>query len=157
MKQCKSCMKEIDNNATKCPYCQGYQQWFRNPQHLGFLFAIPFIAFMMWQTNVFKSEKFTDFKNNFKVDEVRIVQSDNNKNDIITYLISNDTNLKWSRIKYEVIGYDEKDKLVLTNAQSDYAFVIQPRSQAYLSAKVEKNKNVKKWKMKITDLETSRF
>jgi hypothetical protein len=49
------------------------------------------------------------------------------------------------------------DKLVLSNAASEWAWVVQPRSQSYLSAKVERNKNVKKWKMKITDLETSRF
>jgi hypothetical protein len=157
MKQCKSCRKEIDSNATKCPYCQGYQQWFRNPQYLGFLFVIPFVAFMMWQTNLFKSEKFDDFKNNFKVEEVKIVQSDNNKYDIITYVISNNTDLKWTRIRYEVIGYDVNDKLVLSNAASEWAWIVHQHSQSYLSAKVERNKNVKKWKMKITDLETSRF
>src|SRR5882672_8855909 len=30
MKKCKSCQKEIDNKAKKCPYCQASQRgWFR--------------------------------------------------------------------------------------------------------------------------------
>jgi regulation of enolase protein 1 (concanavalin A-like superfamily) len=157
MKQCKSCKKEIDDQATKCPYCQGYQQWFKNPQSFGFIFLIPLFGFMIWQMNSFKSKAFDDFKTNFTVKEVRIVQSDDDKYDVITYVVKNDTNYRWTSIKYEVNGYDESDNVVLTNATSEYAWIVQPHSESYLSTKVARNKNVKKWKMRIVDMETSRF
>ncbi len=157
MKKCKSCKKEIDDLATKCPFCQGYQQWFRNPQYFGFLFFIPLLGFMLWQTNSFKSKSFEEYRNRVAVEEVRIVQSDDGKKDILTYNVKNDTDLTWKSIVFEINGYDDHGNLVLTNSESEYAWIVQPRSQSYLSATVVRNANVKKWKMRIVNMETSRY
>jgi len=37
-KPCRSCKDETDEAATKCPKCQAYQQWYRNPQYASLLF-----------------------------------------------------------------------------------------------------------------------
>jgi len=157
MKQCKSCRKEIDDFATKCPYCQGYQQWFRNPQYFGFVFVIPFLGIMIWKMNALESESFEKYRNKIAVEEVRIVQSDDGKKDILTFNVKNDTDLTWKAIMFEVNGYDDHDNLVLANSESEYAWLVQPRSQSYLSATVLRNAQVKKWKMRIVDMKTSKF
>jgi hypothetical protein len=112
---------------------------------------------MLWQTNSLKSKSFEEYRNKFAVEEVRIVQSDDGKKDVITYNIKNDTDLTWERIMYELNGYDENDKLVLTNSVSGYAWIVQPHSQSYLSSTVVRNANVKKWKIRIVNMETSRY
>ncbi len=47
MKQCKSCKKEIDANATKCPFCQTDQRsWFRRHPILTVIFGLIFLGFI---------------------------------------------------------------------------------------------------------------
>lgn len=48
MKKCKSCMKEIDNKAKKCPYCQEDQRsFFRRHPILTFLIVIIFAPLVL--------------------------------------------------------------------------------------------------------------
>ncbi len=45
MKKCKSCQKEIDNKATKCPFCQSDQRnWFRKHPILTVILGLMFIG-----------------------------------------------------------------------------------------------------------------
>ena len=157
MRLCKACQMEIDNKATKCPHCQAYQQWYKNPQHYGLFFVFPFILFIFWQSSMFKSEQFTQYQSQFTIEEVTETVSDDDKRVIITYRIKNGTKHKWEHLSYELIGKDRNNNLVMTDAGSEYSWVVQPGGETYLTVKVEKNKNVYSWNIRITDLETSRF
>lgn len=158
MSHCKACKMEIDQKATKCPHCQAYQQWYKNPQNYGLLFMLPFIAVIFfWQSTILKSKQFTEYQKQFTVEKVKEILSDDGKRVIITYKIKNETQYKWEDLTYEMIGTDEDGDLVLTEAGSEYSWVIQPKEEAYLTVMVEKNKNVYSWDVRITDMETSVF
>lgn len=157
MKQCKSCRKDIDDLATKCPHCQAYQNWFRNPQYIGFIFVIPFIGFMLWQTSSFKSKSFDEYRSQFAVEEVRVVISDDGKYDVITYTVQNNTDFTWKRISYEVRGYDSSDTIVIANSGLDYSWSVKPNSKAYLSVRVTRHASIARWEMHLVNMETSRY
>jgi len=147
---------EIDQKATKCPHCQAHQQWYRNPQHYGMLFLIPFLAFMFWQSSLFKSKKFTEYQKYFTVEKIKEIASDDDSKLIITYKVNNATNYKWEHLSYEIVGTDSNGELMLTDAGSEYSWVIQPDGESYLTVKVEKNRYVSSWSLEISDMETSR-
>ncbi len=157
MTACKSCKTNIDDLATKCPYCQAYQQWFRNPQYFSLVFFIPLIALMIWRPIGFESESFDEFRDQILVEEVRTVPSDDGTYDIITYNITNTTAFTWKRVVYELNGYDDKDTVVVSKMRSEYSWMVPPSSQAYLSANAARHGSIKKWRIRIVSMETSRF
>ena len=109
MKNCKSCQKEIAERAKKCPYCQAFQTWFKNPQLLGMIFPLIFIPIIFSSTGLFSNNSYTKFSKDFSVSFIN--DSSDNKYDIHTYEISNSTKHRWKNISYQMKGYDDSEKI----------------------------------------------
>jgi hypothetical protein len=155
MKNCKSCHKEIDQKATKCPYCQAFQTWFKNPQLLGFVFPLIFIPFIFGSTGLFSKKSYTDFSNEFSVSLVN--ESSDNEHDIHTYEISNNTKHKWKNISYQMKGFDDSEEIVVVDSNNNYTWIIQPNSKSMLSVRTTKNTPATHWKFEITDITSHRL
>lgn len=155
MKNCKSCHKEIDERATKCPYCQGYQAWFKNPQLAGMIFPLIFIPFIFFSTGLFSNKSYTKFTDDFSVSLVN--QSSDKKYDIYTYEISNSTKHKWKSVSYQMKGYNDSNQVVIVESDKEYDWNIQPHSKSMLSVKTDKNAPVTRWEFEITDMRSGRY
>jgi len=155
MKNCKSCQKEIDDKATKCPYCQAFQNWFKNPQITGMIFPLIFIPYIFFSTGLFSRKSYTDFVDNFSASIVS--ESSENKKNIHTYQIQNSSKHKWSHICYQMTGYDNSNNIVIVESNNEYSWIIQPHSKSMLSVKTDKNEQIVKWEFKITDMRSDRF
>jgi hypothetical protein len=156
MKACKSCQKEIKQEATKCSYCQSYQDWYRNPQNMSFIFLIPFFIFMIWSSGSFRSKNFSDYENNFTFTEEKVIKVSNSNSLLITYQVKNGTDYKWNRISYEVVS-KHNGELLASMADSNYDWVIQPNSESLLTVKVGHVPNANEWHLKIKDLKSDRY
>jgi hypothetical protein len=155
MKNCKSCQKEIDEKATKCPYCQAFQNWLKNPQLVGVIFPLIFIPYIFFTTGMFSRKSYEDFAKNFS--STLVSTSSGNKNDIHTYEIQNSSKHKWSNISYQMKGYDQSNQIVIVESKNEYYWVVQPNSKSMLSIKTDKNEKVVKWEFQITDMRSDRF
>jgi len=156
LKKCKSCIKEIEATATKCPFCQSHQNWYKNPQYLNLIFMLPFFIFIYWNTGVFNKKEFEEYKTEFVIKEENTVSIENSRSRLITFRIKNNTKHKWGRINYEVIGY-ENDKVIAVNTGAEFNWVVQPNSNALLTVKVKYMPSATSWKFNITDLKSDRF
>jgi len=157
MKHCKSCQKEIDNNASKCPHCQTFQKWYKNPQAYGVLFSIPvFIPaiLIITSTGLFFRPSYLDHKNDFEVKSVNV--SSNKEYNIHTYNITNKSDSAWENIAYQFIGLDESGKVVVVQSEQGYSWKIQPNSQSMISVETPKDSPAVKWEFKITDMRADR-
>ncbi|MCM8533153.1 MAG: hypothetical protein NE330_18440 [Lentisphaeraceae bacterium] len=155
MKNCKSCQKEIDEKATKCPYCQGYQKWGKSPQILGLIFPLIFIPIIFTSTGLWNQKDYIDYKDSFQVETVSSSIDNNYK--IHTYKISNSTAHKWKNITYQFIGTDKSGKVVIVKSDAAYSWAVMPNSSSMISIKVEKNPLVAQWKLKVLDMKSGRF
>ena len=99
----------------------------------------------------------SEFKDQFKAEEVKIVPSEDRKWNAITYKITNGADFKWGNIKYEMVGTDDKGKLVYTVSKQIYAWVILPKSESFLTVEVERKWKVKSHDFKIMDIEPPIF
>ncbi|MCH7651814.1 MAG: hypothetical protein IIA63_11745 [Nitrospinae bacterium] len=157
MKPCKACLKEIHEKAYRCSFCGGFQNWYRNPQITLALFLIPILLFMVLEVADPNSRKYISYRNLFSVEQVKVVTSDDNKLDAITYKVNNKTKYKWQSIKYKVMGTDDKDDLVFTKSDVIWGWVVQPKAEAYLTVIVERKWKAKSWDIEITDLASSGY
>ena len=157
MKPCKACLREIPDKAYKCSYCAAFQNWYRDPRYLNWLYFIPIFGMLFWMDRSFDSKEFSEYKNQFSIEQVKVVASKNKELHAITYMVKNNTDYKWDTLKYEMIGTDRKGELVFSEVDTKYGWVIQPKSESLLTVVVEKKWNVKSWSTKIVDLDTSRF
>ncbi|MBI5240444.1 MAG: hypothetical protein HY926_08215 [Elusimicrobia bacterium] len=155
MNQCSSCKKEIDDGASKCPYCQAFQQWYRNPQVYGLLILIPVFGFLfLWQRSLMNTKNYIDYQDKFAVEKVSQVVNDDKKWDFLTYKIKNGTDLRWEHLEYQLIGLDEKGAIVYTCSNGEYGWSVQPKAEALITASCGRNKNIAKWDFKITEMTT---
>ncbi|MBL4910858.1 MAG: hypothetical protein JKX78_12700 [Alteromonadaceae bacterium] len=154
-KYCKACIQEIPSEATKCPYCQTYQHWYKNPQNYGIMVVWPFLFIMFWNTGVFGNEKFPDYQDDFAVSIEKIVLIQNTKTRLITYKIKNNSDYKWRSINYLVISKKE-DELITTITGIDYSWVVQPHAISLLTVKVPYVRGANSWQLKIKDLTVDR-
>jgi hypothetical protein len=168
MKPCKACMKEIPDEAYKCSHCRAFQKWYRNPQNISWLLILPIFGYWYWsvshlglrdssKNSYLNPQKYSEFKDQFNAEEVKIVPSDDKKWNAVTYKITNGTDYKWGNLKYEMVGTDDKGKLVYTVSKQVYAWVIHPRSDSFLTVKVERKWKVRSWEFKIMDIEPPIF
>jgi hypothetical protein len=148
MQMCKSCLKEIETGATKCSYCQAYQIWYKNPQYYGFIFMLPFLIFIFWNTGLFNKKQFSDFESEFTFTQEKTIATNNSKTLLITYKIKNNTNYKWNNIRYEIVS-KSNGELLTSKAVSDYGCVIQPNSESFLKVKISFIHNANQWEFKI--------
>lgn len=156
MQICKACLKEIKVGATKCSYCQAYQVWYKNPQSYNFLFMVPLIVFMFWNTGLLGKKEFSDYQSEFTLTIEKAIPAKNPKYVLVTYKVNNNTNHKWSDLRYQVVSKN-KGEILASEANRDYSWVIQANSDSLLTARVEIVPNVNEWELKIKDLEVKRF
>jgi hypothetical protein len=156
MQTCKSCLKEIETGATKCSYCQAYQIWYKNPQHYGFIFMLPFLIFMLWNTGLYNKKEFSDFEKEFSFNLEKVISANSPNTILITYKIKNHTNYKWNDIRYEIVSRHDGE-LLSTKYASDFSWVIQPGSESFLTVEVPIVSNANEWELKIKNLEVKRY
>ncbi|WP_281559332.1 hypothetical protein [Thalassomonas sp. RHCl1] len=156
MIQCASCRQDIAEEASKCPYCQGYQTWYKNPHYSNWIFLLPFLGFISWSTGIFTEKDYQMYRDDFSISEENIVVMPNNRTRLITYRVANNTEYKWKHISYEIIG-KHQGKLIAANTDIDYGWVVQPHSESLLTAKVPFMPGASSWEFKIKDLESARY
>ena len=155
MKKCKSCRKDIDPEATKCPYCQAHQNWIRSPQVLSLIFPVVFIPIIFMTTGLWNKKSYKDYEHLFSSEIVNKVDGD--RRDIYTYRVNNNSDIKWKDISFQVIGYDENNQVILVDSQSEYSLDYYAQESNMISVELEKNRLIKRWEFKIIDMRTGRF
>lgn len=160
-KQCKSCNKEIDIKAKKCPYCYSYQKWYYNiSNYSSVIFLIFFIVFMYFNP-IFNDVKFKKHTNevNVKIRDIKHLVGKDKKYLGINLVIKNDSKYDWENAVFELTYYDGNGKINFTENVSEYRF--------YLAGKETKNYSIlayppdeyltNKIKIKILDMDQDRF
>ncbi|HEY2124969.1 MAG TPA: hypothetical protein VGG94_05850, partial [Chthoniobacterales bacterium] len=103
LKPCKSCKEEIDQAAIKCPKCQAYQQWYRNPQMVPLFLLLPFIAFVIWNmSRLTNPASFADYKDKLSVSVVAEKATANGRAELLTVRLENHTNKTWKHPKFQI-------------------------------------------------------
>jgi hypothetical protein len=156
MSECNACHSEIDPRATKCPRCQAFQSWYRNPQFYSWLAVAPLVALMLWQVRTFKSADFAAYQGQFSVEKVAD-QAGESGSRMMTYRIKNGTGLKWERLRYELVGEDDKGKTVISEWGSEWSWMVQPREEAFVTVEAKNGAGVSTWKFRIADLDSRSF
>ncbi|MBI9015799.1 MAG: hypothetical protein JEZ07_00925 [Phycisphaerae bacterium] len=155
MKTCKHCKKEIEQLASKCPYCQGVQNWYKDPQVTTLLPMLVVFYFIFGSSGLFNKKVYTDYKEQITFEKLSTSSDDSNI--IHTYNIKNNTKYKWESISYQYVGTDEKGQVMKVKSEQEYRWVVQPNDSSMLSILIEKNSPIKKWELKIIDMESGRF
>jgi len=155
-KYCKSCVREIEHEATKCPYCQSYQNWYRNPQYWSQIILLPMIAFMFWNTGMFGKPKFADYQDDFSITLEKNLLIQKTKARLITYKIKNNSNYKWRSIEYTVVN-KKANEVISAHQGSEYSWLIQPHGESLLSVHVPYIAGADTWQLNIKDLTIDRY
>jgi hypothetical protein len=159
-KSCKSCKEQIDTAATKCPKCQAYQNWYRNPQMLSFVFLVPFLVFILWNTSqVTHPATLADYKDKLSVSVIDEKPPANGKADLVTVRLENRSNKTWKRPKFQIESLDGNDKVLSVEHVSEYNLVVAPNSSALdtLSLRIIPAEPVAKRRVRLTDMDSGRF
>ena len=157
---CKSCKEEIDAAATKCPKCQAFQSWYRNPQLFPLLFLIPFFVYMTW--NVSRHEKpatFADYRDKLSVSVVEENLSSNGRTSLLTVRLENRTEKTWKSPKVQIESLDADGKVVSVEHVNEYNVVVAPNSSVLdtFSLRVTPSQPVAKRTATLTDIDLKRF
>jgi hypothetical protein len=159
-KPCKSCKEQIDPAATKCPKCQAYQQWYRNPQMVSLAVMIPLFAFIFWNTSGLMSHAaLADYKDKLIVSVVDESPSANGKAELLTVRVENRTNKTWKRPKFQIESLDGEGKVLSVEHVNEYNLVVAPHSSALdtLSFRIVPATPVAKRRVTLTDIDSNRF
>jgi len=159
-KPCKSCKEEIDGAATKCPKCQAYQQWFRNPQIFPLFFVLPFIGLIFWNSHrLTNPASFADYRDKFSVGVVDEKPVANGRTGLLTVRLENRTDKTWKRPKFQIESLDRDGKIVTVEHADEYNMVVAPNSSALdtLSLRIDPAQTVVKRQVTLTDIDSSRY
>ena len=155
MKNCKSCTKEIDDKATKCPYCQSYQIWHKSPQIYGLIFPLIFIPIIFYTSGLYGIPKFENYKDQISASLISERIVDEQK--ILNFNITNKSNVIWNDISYIAIGYDKNGGVVVSSSGNEFRWLLPSNGSAMLSVKVSKDEQISKWDFQISSLKKDRF
>jgi len=159
-KPCKSCKEQIDQAATKCPKCQAYQQWYRNPQMAPLVFLLPLFGFLIWNTSrLTNSASFSDYKDKLSVSVVDESPPANGKARLLTVRLENRTDKTWKRPKFQVESLDGNDKVLSVEHAEEYNMVVAPNSSVLdtLSLRIIPAQPVVKRRVTLTDIDSNRY
>jgi len=159
-KPCKSCKEEIEAAATKCPKCQAFQNWYRNPQLFPLLFLIPFFAYLMWNMSRYeKAGTFADYRDKLSVSVVEENPSSNGRSSLVTVRLENRTDKTWKSPKIQIESLDADGKVVSVEHVHEYNVVVAPNSSVLdtFSLRVTPAQPVVKRKATLTDIDSNRF
>lgn len=124
LKSCKSCFKEIDGRATKCPYCQAFQQKWRNPQVLAgliSLFFIPMAFLPLYFSGFLTKPKFDDYRKNVILTERAYFHDGADKTRFILEL-DNRTDKKWEDANVQILFKDANGSVIGVTNENVYNF-----------------------------------
>ena len=158
-KPCKSCQEQIDVAATKCPRCQAYQGWYRNPQWLSFVFLLLFFAFIWSRPGLTGRTRFPAYKDKLSVSIVREDQSARGREHLLTVRLENRSDKTWKHPKFQVESLDGNGKVICVEHLSDYNLVVAPNSSTLdtLSLRVEPAEPVVNRKITVTDIDSNPY
>jgi hypothetical protein len=159
-KPCKSCKEQIDPAATKCPKCQAFQQWYRNPQMFPLLFLIPFFAFFVWNmSRVGNTATFADYKDKLSVTVLDENPSTNPRTSLLTVRLDNRSDKTWKRPKFQIESLDADGKVISVEHRNEYDVVVGPNSFALdtLSLRIIPAQPVVKRRVTLTDIDSNRY
>jgi hypothetical protein len=156
MKTCKSCIKEIDDAAIKCPHCQSFQVWYRNPQIFGLVFPLVFLLMLFYSMGFLFSKSYIGNENLFEVKYLGHTQGEYERL-ALNYLITNKSNTKWHNLSYEVLVYDSAGEILFAKTGQDYTWLVQPNQSTHLTVEISNNPKAVKWTLKILDMKSGRF
>lgn len=155
MKHCKSCKKEIDSDATKCPYCQAYQVWYKNPQTYGVVFPLAFMILLFYMMGIFGSPDFEDYKEKIKTEKQSEAMVGNYY--FVNFKITNETDLTWNQISYNLISYDKDDAVLVSESGHEFRWHLPANESVILSARSEDDPKIVRRELIITSLKKDRF
>jgi hypothetical protein len=155
MKSCKSCKKAIDDVATKCPHCQSFQNWFRNPQYYGTVISLMSIPLIFWMMGIWFVKEYRGNESFFSIKEVS--HNVNDEKLIINYEIVNSSSEKWHSLKYELLVYGKNGILLFAKSNQEYNWMVQPNGKSMLTVEIDNRADIDRWEIKIKDLKTGRF
>jgi hypothetical protein len=153
-KPCKCCKEPIDVAATKCPKCQGFQNWYRNPQMFPLVFVVPLIAFLMWDmSRLTRSAAFADYKDKLNVTVVDENGSANPK--LVTVRLENRSDKTWKRPKFQVENLDAEGKVISVEHVNEFNVVVAPNSSILdtLSLRITPAETIAKRRVTLTDID----
>jgi hypothetical protein len=159
-KPCKSCKEQIDAAATKCPRCQAFQQWYRNPQFFPLILLIPFFILLFWNTaRSDKTATFADYRDKLRVSVVDENTSPNGKNSLVTVRLENRSDKTWKRPKFQIESLDGNDKILSVEHVNEYNVVVAPNSSALdtFSLRITPAVPVAKRRVTLTDIDSNRY
>lgn len=138
MKICNACKESIAIDATKCPKCQSFQKWYKNP---GLIALLP-ILLLFPMLSLFRSSQnrveFADFKNEItvkKISQDTVLVKDEKMLNIIVE-VDNQSEQKWENAVYEVRYLSESGALLNIEKKEDYRFVAAKKAKVKSSIKV---------------------
>ena len=156
-KPCGSCKEQIDEAATKCPRCQAYQHWYRNPQWIPLLFVIPLLLLTFWHNPYSPAvAKFSDYKDKILVSVVREEPPTGSaiKRSLLTVRLENRSDKTWRRPHFQIESLDVAGKTIAVEHLEDASLVLPPNSSVMdtLSLRTIPADPVTGHKVSITDV-----
>ena len=119
-KECKFCRKQIDQRATRCPYCQSWQSrrasmhgWQGTRVLLGVIPMLLLAPLLIWTFTRMPSldkEDFEEYRTQVKLVETKMTFDDGSV--VILGKIQNDSPVTWEDIQVEVTYYDVSGNLI---------------------------------------------
>ncbi len=128
-KQCKMCYQSIDSRAKKCPHCHHWQnKWsLHNPM----LIVAILVAFWLATSALLNrgfgpGVDFESYKEHVAVDSTEFKFGESNCGPTLVILgkIANETDITWRDIHVEVQFFDKYGKLIDTDQESMYSFLL---------------------------------
>jgi hypothetical protein len=161
-KSCTSCKEPIDAAATKCPRCQAYQHWYRNPQWITVVFFLPLLLLMFRHSPYSPTAaSFSDYKDKVLASVVREEPPSGSaiKRSLLTVRIENRSDKKWQRPHFQIESLDSAGTVLAVEHLEDASLVLSPNSSVMdtLSLRVIPTEMVASHKVTITDLASDRF
>jgi hypothetical protein len=132
-KTCKTCYKEIDSRAKKCPYCQHWQSKssmiVRHPAFAVFLIMGFLLVFGVIFESLFvfdKGEDFATYSNQITISKTELKFGETSRGPTVVVMgeIKNNSDLSWEDVQLEVRFYDNNEKLSDTDQENKYSFVV---------------------------------
>jgi hypothetical protein len=159
-KPCKSCKEAIDPAATKCPKCQAFQQWYRNPQFFPLVFLPPFFAFLIWNmSRMGGTPLFADYRDKLSVSVVDENASTNPRTSLVTVRLENRTDKTWKRPHFQIESLDADGKIMSVEHLEEYTVVLAPNSSILdtLSLRINPAQSIAKRRVTLTDIDANRY
>jgi len=141
MKTCKYCKESISADASKCPKCQSYQNFWGHP-----LFWIVLMITFLFLPPYFFSSSFNDRADYaeyadkitltvLSMDTLHYGKDKEHKSLNIIIELENNSKEEWQQADYEIEYHSKDGKLVNVERQSAFSFKLRPHSTAKTSIK----------------------